>query len=168
MAEEKDINIKILIDAANAAKTVGETRKALRDLLVAAQQVEEGSEAFNNINKSAGELKDRIGDLQANVKFFADDLRGLTAANEIAQGIAASFGLVTSTFEALGISTDSAEQATKKLITVQTILNSLQTIGALVQKESAANILLTNAARAIGINLVIAEESATGKLTAAQ
>ena len=168
MAEEKDINIKILIDAADAAKSVGQTRKALKDLLVAAQGVSEGSQAFNDINKAAGQLKDRIGDLQANVKFFSDDLRGLTAANEIAQGIAASFGLVTSTFEALGLSTDSAEEATKKLIIVTTTINSLQTIGALIQKESAANIALTNIARAIGINLVVAETTATEGLTLAQ
>lgn len=168
MAEEKDINIKILIDAAEAAKTVGQTRKALRDLQVAAQSVSEGSDAFNQINKAAGELKDRIGDLQANVKFFADDLRGLTAANEIAQGIAASFGLVTTSLEALGLSTSTAEEATKNLVLVQTALNSLQTIGALIQKESAANIALTNIARAIGINLVVAETTATEGLTFAQ
>ncbi len=165
---DNQIKIDLLINAAESAKTIGEQRKALKDLQSALNQLGEGSDAFNQVAAAAGGLRDQMADLRAQTQFYADDLRTLSGLTEIGEGIAASFGLVQSGLEALGVGSESATEAIKKLQIAQTALNSLQAIGNLVQKESAANILLTNTLKKLGIDLTIAEGAAVEGLTVKQ
>jgi glutamine synthetase type III len=63
MAEKKielDILLNIKPDDINSVK---ELKTTLRDLRSAALSVEEGSEAFNKITAKAGQLNDKIKDL---------------------------------------------------------------------------------------------------------
>jgi hypothetical protein len=165
---DNQIKIDLLINASESAKTIGEQRKALKDLQSALGQLGEGSEAFNRVASAAGGLKDQMADLRAQTQFYADDLRTLSGLTEIGEGIAASFGLVQSGLEALGVGSESATEAIKKLQIAQTALNSLQAVGNLVQKESAGNILLTNTLKKLGISLAIAEGAAVESLTVKQ
>lgn len=173
MAE--NINIKLLIDAAESAKTVAETRKALRDLRAAALSVEEGSEAFNKINQAAGQLQDKVADLSASTKFFADDLKNLSGLTNIAEGIAGGFAIAQGAMQSLGLSTQSAEEAQKSLMVTMNILNGLTAVGNVLQKESAATMFLQNTTRSIAIKLTsqqavaeAAEAVAAGTATIAQ
>lgn len=173
MAEQ--INIKLLIDAAESAKTVAETKKALRDLKTAAMSVEEGSAAFNEINMAAGQLQDRIGDLQATTKYFANDMRKLEGLTGIAEGIAGGFALAQGALQLFGTENKNLEASLTKLTAVMSVLNGLQAVGNVLQKESAASLFVQNTVRKTAIALTseqavaeAAEAVAAGTATVAQ
>jgi hypothetical protein len=173
MAE--NINIKILIDAAESAKTVAETRKALKDLKSAALQVEEGSTAFESITKASGQLQDKISDLSATTRFFADDMRNLKGLSSIGEGIAGGFALAQGAAALFGGENKVLEQSLLKVQSAMAILQGLQAVGNVLQKESAASLLITNTARKVAIALTseqavaeAAEAVAAGTATVAQ
>lgn len=173
MAEQ--INIKLLIDAAESAKTVAETKKALRDLKTAAMSVEEGSAAFNEINMAAGQLQDRIGDLQATTKYFANDMRKLEGLTGIAEGIAGGFALAQGAAQLFGGENKNLEASLTKLTSIMSVLNGLQAVGNVLQKESAASLFISNTIRKTAIALTseqaaaeAAEAVAAGTATVAQ
>lgn len=165
---DNQIKIDLLINAAESAKTLKEQRVALRELQSALGQLEQGTDAFDKVASAAGNLKDGIADLRAQTNFYADDLKTLSGLSDIGAGIAAGFGLATSALEALGVGSDTAQEAIKKLEVAQTALNSIQAIGNLIQKESAGNILITNALKKVGITLTAAEGTAVEGLTIKQ
>jgi hypothetical protein len=173
MAE--NINIKILIDASESAKTVAETRKALKDLKSAALQVEEGSVAFDQITKASGKLQDKIGDLQATTKFFANDLRNLEGLSSIGEGIAGGFALAQGAAALFGGENKQLEESLLKVQSAMAILQGLQAIGNVLQKESAASLFIQNGIRKSAIFLTseqavaeAAEAAAAGTATVAQ
>ena len=173
MAEQ--INIKLLIDAAESAKTVAETKKALRDLKTAALSVEEGSTAFQKINQAAGQLQDKIGDLQTTTKYFANDMRKLEGITGIAEGIAGGFALAQGAAQLFGSENKNLEASLTKLTSIMAILNGLQSVGNILQKESAATLFIQNTVRKTAIALTseqavaeAAEAVAAGTATVAQ
>jgi len=173
MAEQ--INIKLLIDAAESAKTVAETKKALRDLKTAALSVEEGSQAFQQITRASGELQDKIADLQATTKFFANDMRRLEGLTGIAEGIAGGFALAQGAAQLFGGENKNLEASLTKLTSIMSVLNGLQAVGNVLQKESAASLLIQNTIRKTAIALTseqavaeAAEAVAAGTATVAQ
>lgn len=173
MAE--NINIKVLIDAAESAKTIQETKKALKDLRSAALQVEEGSQAFNDITTAAGQLQDRIGDLAATTKYLGDDLKNLKGFTSIAQGIAGGFAIAQGAAQLFGVENGKVEESIMKLQTAMSLLQGVQAVGEVLQKESAATLFLQNGLRRVAITLageqavaVAAEAVATGTATLAQ
>jgi hypothetical protein len=165
---DNTINIDLVLNAAASAKTLKEQRVALKELQSTLGQLEQGTEAFDKVASAAGSLKDGIADLRAQTNFYADDLRTLSGLSDIGSGIAAGFGLATSALEALGVGSENAQEAIKKLEIAQTALVSIQTIGNLVQKESAGNILIANALKKVGITLTVAEGAAVEGLTIKQ
>jgi hypothetical protein len=174
MANEK-INIDLLINASESAKTVKEVRQSLRDLKTAALQVEEGSEAFRKITQASGQLQDKIGDLQATTKYFANDLRQLEGFTSVAEGIAGGFALAQGAAALFGGENKQLEESLVKLTSVMSILQGLQAIGNVLQKESAASLFITNTSRKIAITLAgeqaaaeAAEAVAAGTATIAQ
>lgn len=151
MAE--NINIKVLIDAAESAKTIQETKKALRDLRTAALQVEEGSQAFNDITTAAGQLQDRIGDLAATTKYLGDDLKNLKGFTSIAQGIAGGFAIAQGAAQLFGVENGKVEESIMKLQTAMSLLQGVQAVGEVLQKESAATLFIQNGLRKAAIAL---------------
>lgn len=173
MAE--NINIKVLIDAAESAKTIQETKKALRDLRTAALQVEEGSQAFNDITAAAGQLQDRIGDLAATTKYLGDDLKNLKGFTSIAQGIAGGFAIAQGAAQLFGVENGKVEESIMKLQTAMSLLQGVQAVGEVLQKESAATLFIQNGLRRTAIALAgeqavaeAAEAVAAGTATVAQ
>lgn len=173
MAE--NINIKVLIDAAESAKTIQETKKALRDLRTAALQVEEGSQAFQDITAAAGQLQDRIGDLAATTKYLGDDLKNLKGFTSIAQGIAGGFAIAQGAAQLFGVENGKVEESIMKLQTAMSLLQGIQAVGEVLQKESAATLFIQNGLRKTAIALAgeqavatAAEAVATGTATVAQ
>ena len=172
---DQNINIKLLIDAADAAKSVQETKKALRDLKTAALQVEEGSQAFIDISTAAGQLQDRIGDLAATTKFLGDDLKNLKGFTSIASGIAGGFAAAQGAAALFGGENKNLEASLLKVQSAMGILQGIQAVGEVLQKESAATLFVQNGLRKIAILLageqavaMAAEAVAAGTATIAQ
>ena len=118
----------------------------LREMKQRLGELDEGSDEFIKLQKEAGELQDRIGDLNARVKTFASDTANLDAAIEGVSVVAASFGAVQGSMAALGIESENVEKTLSKLAGITTLLNSLQTIQNALQKESALRTILTDKA----------------------
>ena len=87
------IQIDLLINASESAKTIGEAKKALKDLKSAALEVGEGAPGFNKIVNAAGDLNNKIGDLNRTVNILSTDFKGLTSITQIARGIASGFAV---------------------------------------------------------------------------
>jgi len=102
MAEKKEVVLEILIDASNSVKTVGELKRSIKELTSAALAAGEGTALGGKFLKAAGEARDRMGDLNAQVNSFAGAdakigsvvkvVGGLAAGFQAAQGAAALFG----------------------------------------------------------------------------
>ena len=164
---DQNINIKLLIDAADAAKSVQETKKALRDLKTAALQVEEGSQAFNDISSAAGKLQDRIGDLAATTKYLGDDLKNLKGFTSIASGIAGSFAAAQGAAALFGGENKQLEASLLKVQSAMGILQGIQAVGEVLQKESAASLFLQNGLRKAAIALAGEQAIATAAVAVA-
>lgn len=162
---DQSINIKLLIDAAESAKTVAETRKALKDLRSAALQVEEGSQAFTSITTAAGQLQDKIGDLASTTKFLGDDLKNLKGFTSIASGIAGAFAAAQGAAALFGGENKQLEASLLKVQSAMSILQGVQAVGEVLQKESAASLLVQNGLRKTAIAL--AGEEAVAKAAVA-
>jgi hypothetical protein len=172
---DQNINIKLLIDAAEAAKSVQETKKALRDLKTAALQVEEGSQAFNDITTAAGQLQDKIGDLAATTKYLGDDLKNLKGFTSIASGIAGAFAAAQGAAALFGGENKQLEESILKVQSAMGVLQGIQAVGEVLQKESAATLFIQNGLRKTAILLTseqavaeAAEAVAAGTATIAQ
>lgn len=70
MADEKK-NIDIIINTAQSAKSVGELKKALKDLSFAQEEVDKSSPDFQRLTDSINEVEGRVGDLNDAFKTFA-------------------------------------------------------------------------------------------------
>ena len=163
----EEIKIKAVIDAAESAKTVGELKKALRDLRSAALQVEEGSDAFNRITRSAGQLQDKIGDLNSTTKALGDDLFKLRGFTQIAQGIAGAFTAVQSATALWGGENEAVEKSLLKVQSAMGLLNGIMAVGEILQKESAASLMAQNVVRSFTVGLVGKETVAKAQLAVA-
>ena len=173
MAE--NINIKVLIDAAESAKTIQDTKKALKELRSAALQVEEGSQAFQSITTAAGQLQDRIGDLAATTQYLGDDLKNLKGLASIGQGIAGGFAVAQGAAALFGGENKKLEESLLKVQSAMALLQGVQAIGEVLQKESAATLFIQNGLRKTAIVLTseqavaeAAEAVAAGTATIAQ
>lgn len=72
--KELDIKIKLAVEAAESAKSVGEFKKSLRDLKsLALEAGDTGSSSFKKINKAIGETIDKQADLNAAFKSMSGE-----------------------------------------------------------------------------------------------
>jgi hypothetical protein len=152
MADET-INIKVLLDTANSAKSIQETRRAIRDLSSAALQVAEGSDEFQQLAQAAGELKDKVDDTRDTVKFFADDMRNLNGGISIAKGIAAGFEVAQASMALFGVENQNVEKSLLKVQSAMALLNGIMAIQEVLQRNSKASLLITNTLRGIAVKL---------------
>lgn len=60
----KVYNSKFVLDTADAAKSVGDIRKSLKELDSAALNIGDGGKAFDELTKKSAELKDKLEDLK--------------------------------------------------------------------------------------------------------
>jgi outer membrane murein-binding lipoprotein Lpp len=132
----EEIKIKALIDAADSAKTIQELKKALKDLKSAAVEAGEGSEAFNRITAAAGQVSDRVGDLNAQVNALGDDLGKLRGVTQIAQGIAGGFATAQGALALFGSENAALEESLLKVNGAMSMLNGIMAIGEVLQKQS--------------------------------
>jgi hypothetical protein len=170
-----NIKIDLLINAAESAKTIQETKKALRDLKTEAMNLTEGTAAFTKVATAAGQLQDKIGDLSATTKYLGDDLRNIKAISGIGQGIAAGFAIATGAAALFGDENKKLQESMVKLQAIMAVMQGMEQIGAVLQKESAAMLGIKNAVTKTAIFLTseqaaaeAAEAVAAGTATVAQ
>ncbi len=146
--EKKEVSLEILVKAADGAKTVGELKKAMKDLQSAA--LEAGQNGSKALEKSyidaAGKAKDKINDLNQAIKNTSSDTRKLDGVVQVTQGIASGFAAAQGAAALFGNSGKKLEETLLKVQAATALATGVQQLGNLVQKESAASMLILSTA----------------------
>jgi hypothetical protein len=159
----QSINIDLLLNTADSARSLKEVKTSLRDLRDAALRAGEGTEEFHRLTAAAGQLQDRIGDVNARINVLADDFGQMKAAIGAVQGITGAFGLAQGAMAMFGVESKALQETFVKLQATMTILNSLQAIQNVLNKDSATTIYAKIAAQKL-YNVVVG--TSTGALKA--
>lgn len=122
--------------------TVREMTRAVKEYQTIALQAGESSPIGKQAIAQAGELKDRLGDLQQQVNNTGQDGKHLQGALAIGSGVVAGYGAVQSAMALVGSDSKELEKTLVKLTAVTTLLNSVNEIRALFEKQSAMMITL--------------------------
>lgn len=160
----------------NATRSMRSELYSLVEQMVAARLAgEQDSEAYQQMEERASELKNSIKNVNAEVKMMASDTRAVDTMIQAFEGLTAAFGLAQGAQALLGMEDDKLAKSFQKLQAVMVILNSLQSIQNILQKESAVYnsvVLLQSKLKTASKNLETAAESKNivvkGMATAAQ
>lgn len=88
----------------------------------------DNTETYRNLMVEAGNLRDAMGDVSQAINKTASDTANLDAALEAMSLASGGFGLVTSAMSMLGVESENAEKAQKKLLQAIALMNSVQQI----------------------------------------
>ena len=95
------------------------------------------TEMYSKIAERAGEIKDAIADAADATSKFASDTFKLDAAIQGLQGIAGAAAVATGAMSLLGKENEDVARAIQKVQAVLAILNGVQSVANLLQKDSA-------------------------------
>jgi hypothetical protein len=157
------VNIDLLINTANSAKSLKETKQAIKELKSAALEVGEGTEEFKRLTQAAGKLTDKVGDVNQRIKVLSGDTQKLQGAIGVVQGLAGAFGAVQGAAALFGGNSEKLQQTLVKLQATMTMMNGLQQVANMLNKDNAASIFIKTAAQK-AYNIVVG--TSTGALKA--
>lgn len=117
---------------------------------------EDNTEQYQKLAQKAGEMKDAIGDAASEVKNFGSDTKNIDGLISLTQGLAGGFALVQGAEGLFGEESEELQQTLLKVNSAMAVLQGLQQVGNVLQKESAAGTFLQTAAQKI-YNVVVGE-----------
>jgi hypothetical protein len=119
-----------------------EMNKAIKDFQSIALQSGRTSPIGQEALKQAAQLKDTVTDLRNETSRLANDHKNLQGVMELGGGIVAGYGAVKSSMALLGVENENLAKSMQKIMAVQTLLNSVNQIKIMLEKESSAMLLL--------------------------
>jgi hypothetical protein len=134
----EDLNAKV----ESGTLSMREMTRAVKEYQTIALQAGENSPIGKQAIAQAGELKDRLGDLQQQITNTGQDGKHLQGALSIGTGVVAGYGAVQSAMALVGSDSKELEKTLVKLTAVTTLLNSVNEIRALFERQSAAMITI--------------------------
>lgn len=162
---QKEIALKVTTDTSqtNSAfkstkQELRETQKAMVDLALAGKQ---GTEEFKRLEQRAGVIKDTIGDMGQRVNNLANDTPRLELLTQAATGIAGGFAIAQGAAALFGDENEEVQKAIMKTQGAMTLLNGVQSIANVLNKDAALGDML--AAKAKGV-FTAAVGASTGAL----
>ena len=118
------------------------TKRAVTQLQNLALKVQslgpEFQDMANKIIRSAGEIKDSVGDVGAQINYFSSDTRRLDAVVSGVQGVAGAFAVAEGAAALLGSENQDLQKTMQKVQGAIALLNGLQAVQNVLQQESAA------------------------------
>lgn len=150
----ENINIQLTVDTTKGKQAIVDYEKLLKELRdemvnleVATNGLSEATEEqrlrYAELEVQSGKITDAMGDVNARINANADDYQKFNAALEgLAGGVAVAQGLV-GTLDLLGLSNMGVEQVVKTLMTLQGVMNSVNAVQQIFNKDSKVRILLT-------------------------
>ena len=157
----------------NHQRNVGDYRGALKEATMELKNMkgemlglDKGSEQFKKLAQEAGELQDKIGDINAEIKRNASDTRGLDNVINLAQSAASAFELWKGAMNAFGFETKGAEEAMQQLMGAMSIVQSLQSLSDTLQSGSATAQAFQKVMKLLGLEFLTTSQGATGLATA--
>lgn len=114
----------------------------------------DNTKEYKNLAKAAGELDDTLKDARQEVNNFGSDTKSIDGLISAAQGVAGGFAVAQGTAALFGDESEKLQETLLRVNAAMAILQGLQQVGTVLQKESAAVQLVTNAQLAIenGLN----------------
>lgn len=154
------------------AESTAPAKRQLRDIQKLLGEMNlrhlEGTPVFLEMSQYAGNLADALGDARQAVNAFANDQFKLEAMAQGISGFAAAGTTATGILELLGIENKKFEEAIKKVQSSLALLNGVQQISVLLNKDSAL-MLRIRQLRALGAAAATSTDAAAiGANTAAQ
>lgn len=156
---EKDIaagkqNIKMLQQSVNqynalsgaGARTRTQLMALREELIRMAEAGDTTSERFIKLADEASALSDTIGDAQSVISLLASDTKNLDAAMQVGGGLVGTFNAATSAMALLGGESEELQQAFLKVQAAIALLNGVQQVMNVLDKRSAANVVIRTAA----------------------
>ena len=133
---------KQLNDIKKATEGAGfkDLNRALKQYQDLALQAGTSSPIGRQALAEAGELKDRLSDLKAEIRNTGQDGRALQASLQLGGGIVAGFGAVQGVMALVGSESEDLQRTLVKLQAVQATLASVEEIRSVLEKESALRI----------------------------
>lgn len=126
----------------NYNEAVKPMRQELKELTMQLAQMERdglrGSEAYNEMAKRAGAMRDNIHDATAEIKRYASDTRMLDDVVDVVSTAGAAWQTYQGAVQAFGIESEEAMQAMAKLQGVMATVNGLQQLHARFTDNSTA------------------------------
>lgn len=150
----------------NFDKQATSSRAQLRQYREALTQLEEAglenTSVFRDMAVAAGQLQDQVGDTQARIKALASDTFALDVGIQAVRGLAGAFSVAQGAAALFGDENEDVQKALLKVNAAVAILNGLQEIQNILEKQSAVSIAATIALDKIKVlqtNLAAAAES---------
>lgn len=162
---QKELEASIVVNE-RLNKSFTSSRGELRAMREALTELEEGghegTKVFQNLAIAAGQLDDQVGDTQQRIKTLASDTFKFDVAIQAIQGVAGAFSIAQGAAALLGNENEDLQQGLLKVNAAMAVLNGLQQIQQLLQKQSALSIGAELALQKLSIlqtNLQAAAES---------
>ncbi len=114
------------------------------ELLRLADAGKTNTKQFRDLQREAGKLADDIGDVQARIKAVGSDTATFDGLLNAAQGLAGGFAAVQGAAALFGDENEELQETLLKVNAAMALLQGLQQVQQVLQKESAAAVLLTD------------------------
>jgi hypothetical protein len=117
-------------------------RAELRQMKEALLEMDEGSKEFQELAFNAAQLQDAIGDVSARVRVLASDTLRLDQGVQITQGLVGAFGAAQGAVALFGVENNALMKTMVKLQAIQNVTNGITQVANMLNKDSAAGILI--------------------------
>ena len=150
-ANEKSIaSLKKSVSTYNAMQGAGakmsQELKAIREQLAQMEMAgDSSSQAFIDLSVRAAQLTDQLGDTQQQIRILSSDTANLDAAMSVGAGLTGTFNVATSAMALLGGESEELQQAFLKVQAAMAVLNGVQQVANVMNKDSVANVVLRTA-----------------------
>ncbi len=144
MAEKIQLEVEVKggESVASASNKVKSLKQQLREMKAELASGNLGAKEFAALSQRAGELQDRIGDVNNQVKNLASDTKKLDGFINVAQGIAGGFAAAQGAIALFGSENEDLQKTLVKVQGAVALLSGVQAIANVLQKDSAAMTLL--------------------------
>lgn len=170
MAE--DVNIRINVDASNSVKETTNFKaklKELRDQMVElevstnglSEATEEQRNQYAALQAEAGKISDALGDVSQRIKASADDYQNFNAAMEGGKGLIAMAQGVEGVTSLLGVNSQTVERSIQVMGSLQSVMNSVNTVQQLFNKDSKVRIAIEKLLQTETKKTAVADAEAT-------
>jgi hypothetical protein len=137
----KKVQLEVEIKGNDSVGKAAEKTTSLRtELKKLKQELASGNltgEAFLKARERAGQLQDKIGDINQEVKNLSSDSRKLDAFLTLGQGIAGGFAAAQGAMALFGSENDEIQKSLLKVQSAVAVLNGLQAVHNTINKSSA-------------------------------
>lgn len=180
MAE--NVNIKINVDANEGVKQTTNFKAKMKELKEQMVELEvttnglseataEQRQKYAELQAQAGQISDAMGDVAQRIRATADDYQTFNAVMEGGKGLIAMAQGVEGVTSMLGINNQTVERSIQVMGSLQSIMNSVNTVQQLFNKDSKVRIAITKLLATETKKSAVAEveaTAATGALAAGE